>query len=80
MLFVPVTGLWASSVGIVGLALNLRAYDFISQELAAEDPEFETFYTNILLNEGIRMWMAAQDQPHENYIFPEEVLPRGNAL
>jgi photosystem II P680 reaction center D2 protein len=28
----------------------------------------------------IRMWMAAQDQPHENYIFPEEVLPRGNAL
>jgi photosystem II P680 reaction center D2 protein len=26
------------------------------------------------------MWMAAQDQPHENYIFPEEVLPRGNAL
>jgi photosystem II P680 reaction center D2 protein len=52
-----------------------------SQELrAAEDPEFETFYTkNILLNEGIRMWMAA-DQPHENYIFPEEVLPRGNAL
>jgi photosystem II P680 reaction center D2 protein len=82
MLFVPVTGLWASAIGIVGLALNLRAYDFISQELrAAEDPEFETFYTkNILLNEGIRLWMAAQDQPHENYIFPEEVLPRGNAL
>ncbi|KAI5014415.1 hypothetical protein ZWY2020_055805 [Hordeum vulgare] len=24
--------------------------------------------------------MAAQDQPHENLIFPEEVLPRGNAL
>jgi hypothetical protein len=24
--------------------------------------------------------MAAQDQPHENYIFPEEVLPRGNAF
>jgi hypothetical protein len=23
--------------------------------------------------------MAAQDQPHENFIFPEEVLPRGNA-
>jgi hypothetical protein len=35
--------------------LNLRAYDFVSQELRAEDPEFETFYTkNILLNEGIR--------------------------
>jgi len=82
MLFVPVTGLWMSALGVVGLALNLRAYDFVSQEIrAAEDPEFETFYTkNILLNEGIRAWMAAQDQPHENLVFPEEVLPRGNAL
>ncbi|KAH9623951.1 hypothetical protein KSS87_012295 [Heliosperma pusillum] len=42
-------------------------------QLKSEDPEFETFYTkNILLNEGIRAWMAAQDQPHENLIFPEE--------
>ncbi|MFN9649745.1 MAG: photosystem II D2 protein (photosystem q(a) protein), partial [Pseudanabaena sp.] len=82
MLFVPVAGLWFSSVGIVGLALNLRAYDFVSQEVrAAEDPEFETFYTkNLLLNEGIRAWMAPQDQPAEKFIFPEEVLPRGNAL
>ncbi|KAL4010002.1 hypothetical protein IC575_030741 [Cucumis melo] len=68
----------AFSINVVGLALNLRAYDFVSQEIrAAEDPEFETFYTkNILLNEGIRAWMAAQDQPHENLIFPEEVLPQ----
>ena len=53
MLFVPVMGLWTSSIGIIGLALNLRAYDFVSQEIrAAEDPEFETFYTkNILLND-----------------------------
>ena len=82
MLFVPLAGLWTSSIGIVGLAANLRSYDFISQELkAAEDPEFETFYTkNILLNEGIRLWMAVQDQPHENFQFPEEVLPRGNSL
>ncbi|KAI3887922.1 hypothetical protein MKW92_002796 [Papaver armeniacum] len=82
MLFVLVTGLWMSALGLVGLALNLRAYDFFSQEIhAAGDPEFETFYTkNILLNEGIRAWMAAQDQPHENLIFPEEVLPLGNAL
>jgi photosystem II P680 reaction center D2 protein len=82
MLFVPVTGLWMSAIGVVGLALNLRAYDFVSQEIrAAEDPEFETFYTkNILLNEGIRAWMAAQDQSHEKLVFPEEVLPRGNAL
>jgi photosystem II P680 reaction center D2 protein len=32
MLFVPVTGLWMSALGVVGLALNLRAYDFVSQE------------------------------------------------
>jgi photosystem II P680 reaction center D2 protein len=38
MLFVPVTGLWMSALGVVGLALNLRAYDFVSQEIrAAED-------------------------------------------
>ncbi|KAK6767697.1 hypothetical protein RDI58_031573 [Solanum bulbocastanum] len=60
MLFVPVTGLWMSALGVVGLALNLRAYDFVSQEIrAAEDPEFETFYTkNILLNEAL----AGRDQ------------------
>ena len=54
----PLAGSWTSSIGIIGLAFNLRAYDFISQELkAGEDPEFETFYTkNILLNEGIRVW------------------------
>ena len=82
MLFVPVMGLWTSSIGIIGLALNLRAYDFVSQEIrAAEDPEFETFYTkNILLNEGLRNWLAPVDQPHEKFVFPEEVLPRGNAL
>ena len=67
---------------LLELALNLRAYDFVSQEIrASEDPEFETFYTkNILLNEGLRAWMAPVDQPHEQFVFPEEVLPRGNAL
>ena len=30
------------------------------------------------MNEGLRNWMATVDQPHENFIFPEEVLPRGN--
>ncbi|KAL3506769.1 hypothetical protein ACH5RR_032151 [Cinchona calisaya] len=82
MLFVSVTSLWMSALGVVGLALNLCAYDFVSQEICvAEDPKFETFYTkNILLNKGICAWMAAQDQSHENLIFPEEVLPHGNAL
>ena len=82
MLFVPLSGLWASLLGIVRLAFNLRAYDFVSQELkATEDLQFETFYTkNILLNEEIRLWIAVQDQPHENFHFPEEVLPKGNSL
>ena len=64
MLFVPLSGLSAYSLGIVGLAFNLLAYDFVSQELkAAEDPEFETFYTkNILLNYEIRLWVAVHDQ------------------
>ncbi|ERN00557.1 hypothetical protein AMTR_s00102p00106890 [Amborella trichopoda] len=76
------TYLMMSALGVVGLALNLRTYDFGTQEIrAAEDPKFETFYTkNILLNEGIHAWMAAQDQPHEFLIFPKEVLPHGNAL
>ena len=68
--------MWTSSLGIIGLAFNLCVYDLISQEIkSAEDPEFETFYTkNILLNGGIQSWMAVQDQPHENYQFPEEAL------
>ena len=38
-----------SAIRVVGLAVNIRAYD----------PAFETFYTkNILLNEGMRGWMA----------------------
>jgi len=42
-------------LGVVGLALNLRAYDLLAKSSGSEDPEFETFYTkNILLNEGIR--------------------------
>jgi photosystem II P680 reaction center D2 protein len=71
-----------SAIGVVGLRLNLRADDFVSQELrTAEDPEFETFYTkNILLNEGIRAWIAPENQPNENLVYLEEVLPRGNAL
>ncbi|KAI5398350.1 hypothetical protein KIW84_063947 [Lathyrus oleraceus] len=55
MLFIPVTGLRMSALGVFGLALNLRAYDFVSQEIRAmEDPEYETFYTkNILSNEAL---------------------------
>ena len=76
---------WVSGQVLSVLLDSLLIYvltTFVSQEIrAAEDPEFETFYTkNILLNEGLRAWMAPADQPHENFIFPEEVLPRGNAL
>jgi len=79
MLFVPVVGLWMSAIGMIGLAFNLRAYDFVSQEIrAAQDPEYETFYTkNVLLNEGVRAWISELDQPAKKFVFPEEVLPRG---
>ncbi|TYG97645.1 hypothetical protein ES288_A10G055000v1 [Gossypium darwinii] len=82
MLFVSVTDLWMSALGVVGLALNLRAYDFVSQEIyTAENLEFETFYTkNILLNEGICAWMAAQDQPHENLLFYNSLIFSGFLL
>ena len=30
-------------------------------------------------HQKIKEWMEP-DQPHENFVFPEEVLPRGNAL
>ncbi|KAG5568867.1 hypothetical protein H5410_064111 [Solanum commersonii] len=33
MLFVPVTGLWMSALGVVGLAHEPRAYDFVSREI-----------------------------------------------
>lgn len=82
MLFVPVTGLWMASIGMIGLALNFRSYEFVSQEIrAAEDPEWENFVTkNTLLNEGMRSWMVQIDQPHLNLDLPEEIFPRGNAL
>ena len=37
MLVVPVAGLWALAIGVIGLALNLRAYYFVSQELRAAE-------------------------------------------
>jgi len=52
---------------------QLAATTLLAKSSGQEDPEFETFYTkNILLNEGIRAWMAPQDQPHEQFTFPEE--------
>ena len=37
MLVVPVAGLWARAIGVIGLALNLRASYFVSQELRAAE-------------------------------------------
>ena len=60
MLFLPVAAMWTSSIGIIGLGLNLRAYDFISQELkAAEDPELKKRYCQevILYNHKPITWI-----------------------
>ncbi|KAF8389550.1 hypothetical protein HHK36_024066 [Tetracentron sinense] len=37
-----VTGLWMSALGVVGLALNLRAYGFVSQEIHAATQQFNS--------------------------------------
>ena len=64
-----------------GIVLHAVTCGLTRPNMAATPSEFETFYTkNILLNEGMRGWMAPTDQPHERLTFPEEVLPRGNAL
>jgi photosystem II P680 reaction center D2 protein len=76
MLFVPVT----SSVGMISIKLTCLWLHLSRIKSSWRSRIWNILHKNILLNEGIRMWMAAQDQPHENYIFPEEVLPRGNAL
>jgi photosystem II P680 reaction center D2 protein len=48
MLFVPVTGLWTSAIGIVGL-FSVKLMHTISyhKSYVQQDPEFETFYTKI---------------------------------
>ena len=44
MLFITVTSLWMSALGVVCLALNLCTHNFLSQKIRArEDLEFETF-------------------------------------
>ncbi|TYH38183.1 hypothetical protein ES332_D12G092900v1 [Gossypium tomentosum] len=52
MLFVSVTGLWMSAIGVVSLALNLRAYDFVYHETReAEDPSREFIMALIVIVE-----------------------------
>ena len=82
MLFVRYEALGLHPLVLLVLpSISVLTILYLKRSEPVEDPEFETFYTkNILLNEGLRNWMASVDQPHENFIFPEEVLPRGNAL
>ena len=62
-------------VALVSVLLSIFVYDFVSQELrASEIPNSRRATKNILLNEGLRAWMAPVDQPHEQFVFPEEVL------
>jgi len=48
MLFIPIADLWMSALGVVGLALNLRACDFVSHEIrAVKDPDLRLFAPKI---------------------------------
>jgi photosystem II P680 reaction center D2 protein len=74
MLFVPVTGLWTSAIGIVGLALNLRAYDlyhksYVQQKILNLKHSIQKYF----IKRRYSCLMAAQDQPHENFVFPEGI-------
>ncbi|MBA0743417.1 hypothetical protein Gogos_006098 [Gossypium gossypioides] len=71
MLFVPVTGLWMSALGVVGLALNLRAYDFVYQEIReAEDPRF----WGLPLSRRVKLKKGNQLSPPTNLTFYFEFL------
>ena len=66
-------GMWTSSIGIVGLALNLRAYDFVSGDKSSRR-QVRDFHTKTFFLMRYENWMSSVDQPHENFVF--EVLPR----
>jgi photosystem II P680 reaction center D2 protein len=53
-------GLWTSAIGIVGLALNLRAYDFHHKSYVQQKILNLKHSIQNILNEGIRAWMAAK--------------------
>ncbi|BCU96693.1 MAG: hypothetical protein CM15mV13_1340 [uncultured marine virus] len=59
MLFVPVMGMWTSSIGIVGFALNPQSIRLcISRDKSSRRSRVRDFHTkchigNILLNEGM---------------------------
>ena len=79
MLFVPVMGMWTSSIGIVGLALNLRAYDFVRKRSVQQKTlNLKLSIQNILLNEASMDVFCGSTT--RKFCIPEEVLPRGNAL
>jgi hypothetical protein len=97
MLFVPVAGLWASAIGVVGLAFNAIAFSapiavflsvFIIYPLGQSAwffaPSFDVagiFPLILLVGLGrLHFFMLLGSLPHERLTFPEEVLPRGNAL
>jgi len=60
--------------GVLGLALDLQLYDFrITRDhvLLRIAPSLKpSTQKTSLLNEGIRAWMAAQDQPHGKTCIP----------
>jgi photosystem II P680 reaction center D2 protein len=73
---------WPSTYGLTTSCpksfgrLKMANYRLLHQEYP---PEYRLRSTKTS-TEGLRAWMASADQPHERLTFPEEVLPRGNAL
>jgi photosystem II P680 reaction center D2 protein len=70
MLFVPV-GLWMSALGVVGLALNLRAYESENSQQKTQNLKHS------IQKSIIKRRYSCMDglKTNQRLVFPEEVLP-----
>jgi hypothetical protein len=80
MLFVPVTGLWMSAFRCCRISTKHVLMTSLVEIRAAEDPEFETFYTKSIIKRRYSCMDGSSRPTTRTSVFPEEVLPRGNAL
>jgi hypothetical protein len=67
MLFVPVTGLWMSALGVVGLALILMT-SLVKKFVQQKTQNLKHSIQKSIIKRRYA-WMAAQDQPHERLVF-----------
>jgi photosystem II P680 reaction center D2 protein len=57
------------SLGVVGLALNLRATSLVKKFVQQKTQNLKHSIQKSIIKRRYA-WMAAQDQPHERLVFP----------